>query len=82
MANSWNEAKMAADQEGMEQVFHDFDTGTFGACKRDQKQGHFTSGCFSEHRCICMPSKLSAEELAEKERKFLEENPDWLQEES
>ncbi|MEN6611783.1 MAG: hypothetical protein ABFC24_13155 [Methanoregulaceae archaeon] len=78
MPGSWKEARETAVKEGMEQVFHDFDKGTFGACRRNEKQGHFASGCFVEHRCICMPSALSADDLGKKERDFLKENPDWL----
>jgi hypothetical protein len=40
-------------------------------------QGIFKGGIFIEHRVICMPAHLSAEELAAKEKKFLEENPYW-----
>jgi len=78
MTGSWKEAREIAVRDGVEQVFHDFDTGTFGVCRRNEKQGHFAKGCFVEHRCICMPSALDADELEKKERAFLDENPDWL----
>jgi hypothetical protein len=46
-------------------------------CRTGEPQGSFVAGVFTEHRCICMPAHLSGEELAAKERKFREENPDW-----
>ena len=78
MAGSWHEATETAKKEGKEQVFHDFDKGTYGACKRSEHQGHFSCGRYIEHRCICMPAALSPEELEQKEKAFLGENPDWL----
>jgi hypothetical protein len=79
MAGSWDEAVEHAKKEGKEQVYHDFDTNTYGTCVRAERQGHFTCGTFVEHRCICMPSGLSPEELARKEKAFLDENPEWLE---
>ena len=78
MAGSWKEAQECARKEGKEQVYHDFDTDTYGVCSRSERQGHFDCGQFVEHRCICMPASLSAEELAQKENAFLDKNPDWL----
>jgi len=80
MAQSWKEAKIEADKERCELVFHDFDRGSYGACGPDQRQGHFMCGRFVEHHCICMPARFSEEELEEKEKRFLEENPDWQKE--
>jgi hypothetical protein len=77
MASTWQEALDAARKAGLPQVFHDCDTGTYGACREGEPQGTFKSGVFSEHRCICMPARLSAVELEEKEKKFRTENPDW-----
>lgn len=77
MAQSWKEAKEIAEAQGFEHVFHDYDAGTYGACRPSDRQGTFSCGVFSEHRCIHMPASLSAEEMEEKERKFLEENPEW-----
>jgi len=77
MAISWKEAREYAVKEGLPLVFHDCDAGTYGACRNGEHQGTFKGGAFTVHRCICMPSNLMPEELAEKERKFLEENPDW-----
>jgi hypothetical protein len=81
MTQSWTEAKIEAEKERCEQVYHDFDRGCYGACRPEQRQGHFVRGRFVEHHCICMPAAFSEEELKEKEKRFLEENPDWLQEE-
>jgi hypothetical protein len=80
-AKSWKEAKTVAEQEGEELVFHNFDTGEYGACSRSKAFGCFEKGKFVEHRCICIPAKFSAEELEEKEKKFLEENPGWAESE-
>lgn len=77
MAVSWSEAKECAVRENLPRVYHDCDTGSFGACRDGESQGSFKGGVFLEHRCICMPAHLSAEELEEKERKFRSENPDW-----
>ncbi len=77
MAGSWNEAKDCAAREGLPQVYHNCDAETYGACRPGEKQGVFKAGVFIEHRCICMPASLSAEELEMRERKFHEENPDW-----
>jgi hypothetical protein len=79
MAGSWKEAQEIARKERKEQVFHDFDTGVYGSCMRTDRPGHFSCGRHIEHRCICMPADLSIDELERKERKFLEENPDWLE---
>ncbi|MDD3112168.1 MAG: hypothetical protein PHU26_07745 [Methanofollis liminatans] len=78
MAQSWKEAKEIAEARGFEHVYHDYDDGTYGACRATDRQGTFSRGVFSEHRCIHMLSSLSAEEMEEKERTFLEEHPEWL----
>jgi hypothetical protein len=77
MAGSWKEAKECAERDRLPQVFHDCDNETYGACRQGEQQGCFKGGIFIEHRCICMPANLSEEELTEKEKKFLSENPDW-----
>jgi hypothetical protein len=77
MAVSWKEAKECAEREGLPQVFHDCDDKLYGACRQGEQQGSFNRGVFIEHRCICMPAHLSEEELTEKEKKFLSENPGW-----
>jgi len=77
MAISWREAKECAIREGLPLVYHDCDTGMFGACRDGDKQGSFKGGTFLEHRCICMPAHLSHEELETKEKKFHQDNPDW-----
>jgi len=78
MAESWREAVELARKEGKEHVYHDFDKKTYGTCRKDERPGHFSSGCYIEHLCICMPASLSPEELEQKENAFLSENPDWL----
>jgi hypothetical protein len=77
MAGSWREAKECAAREGLPQVYHDCDNDIFGACRQEERQGSFKAGVFIEHRCLCMSAHLSCEELEEKERTFLQENPDW-----
>ncbi len=77
MAGSWKEAKECAAREGHPIVYHDCDAKSFGACRQDDRQGSFKEGVFVEHRCICMPANLTAEELEQKEKAFLSENPDW-----
>jgi hypothetical protein len=77
MAESWKEAKECATRKGLPVVFHDCDAKCFGACGQGERQGSFKGGIFFEHRCICMPANMSEEELAQKEKKFLTENPDW-----
>lgn len=74
---SWQEGKEIAEREGIELVFHNFDTGEYGACTRSQSFGCFKEGKFIEQRCICMPARYSAAELEEKEQQFLNENPEW-----
>ena len=77
MAGSWKEAKELAAKEGFPLVYHDCDEGIFGACRQGEQQGAFRGGVYFEHRCICMPSHLSLEELEAKERLFFKDNPDW-----
>ena len=78
MAGSWKEAKESADRKGLTQVYHDCDDNIYGACgARVSGRDHSKAGIFIEHRCLCMPARLSCEELEEKERKFRQENPDW-----
>lgn len=77
MAKSWKQAKEDAGREGLPFVYHDCDSDTYGACRQGERQGSFKGGAFVEHRCVCMPAHLSEAELAEKERGFLRENPDW-----
>lgn len=77
MAGSWKEARECAVRDGLPQVYHDCDDKVYGACRQGAPQGIFKGGIFIEHRCICMPAHLSAEELEIKEKKFLEENPGW-----
>ena len=81
MAHSWKEAKIEAKNGQCELVYHDFDRDIYGACRPEQRQGHFTRGRFVEHHCICMPARFSEDELNEKEKTFLKENPGWLEEE-
>jgi hypothetical protein len=77
MAGSWQEAKEAAKREGLELVFHDLDSGHYGACKRGDRQGAFSCGKFVEHRTIAQVADQTVEEMEEKERRFLQENPDY-----
>ena len=77
MAGSWKEARDCAQKDALPQVYHDCDTNTYGACNTGERQGTFKGGVFLEHRCLCMSSHLSPEELEAKEKKFLSENPDW-----
>ncbi len=77
MVTSWQEAKECAIRESLPQVYHDCDDNLYGACRDGERQGAFKNGIFIEHRCICMPSHLSAKELEEKEKIFRSENPDW-----
>ena len=77
MAASWHEAITDAKKKNLPQVYHDCDTDTYGACNTGEPQGSFKAGVFTEHRCICMPAHLTSEELAAKEKRFHEENPDW-----
>jgi hypothetical protein len=77
MAGSWKEAKEWADRDRLPQVFHDCDDNKYGACLLGEQQGSFRGGVFIAHRCICMQAHLSADELEEKEKKFLRENPYW-----
>jgi hypothetical protein len=78
MAESWQEARENAQKEGKEMVFHDYDAGSYGVCSKTDRPGHFSCGNYVEHRCICMPADLKPEELEQKEKKFLNENPGWL----
>ena len=77
MAISWRKAKEYAARDGLPQVYHDCDADVYGACRQGERQGSFRNGVFVEHRCICMPANMIAEELEEKEKKFLRDNPDW-----
>jgi hypothetical protein len=74
------EAVEIVRREGKDQVCHDFDTRTYGVCKKTEHPGHFSCGSYIEHRCICMPATLNPEELEQREKAFLEENPGWLKE--
>jgi hypothetical protein len=53
-ARSWQEAKEIAEKEGEELVFHNFETGEYGACSRMKRFGCFRHGEFIEERCICI----------------------------
>lgn len=77
MARSWQEAKEIAEREGMELVFHDLDTDSYGACRRGERQGAFSCGKFVEHRTIALVADQTVNEIVEKERRFMEENPDF-----
>ncbi|MDT8357936.1 MAG: hypothetical protein RQ758_05460 [Methanomicrobiaceae archaeon] len=77
MAKSWQQAKEIAKREGLELVFHDLDTGRYGACRRGEKQGAFSCGKFVEHRTIALLAEQTVDEIVGKERRFLEENPDF-----
>jgi len=68
-----------AKREGQDLVYHNFDTGEYGACSRSRSFGCFVKGEFIEERCICMPAAFSPEELEEKEEKFLSENRGWIE---
>lgn len=78
-ATSWKEAREIAKREGQDLVFHNYDTGEYGACSHSQSFGCFVKGEFIEQRCICMPATHTPEELEEKEKKFLRENPGWIE---
>jgi hypothetical protein len=78
-AKSWKEAKKEAERGEEELVFHNFDTGEYGSCSRSREFGCFEKGKFVQQRCICIPAKFSAEELEQKEKKFLDENPGWAE---
>lgn len=77
MADSWAAALREAKEKNLPAVYHDCDAETYGACRDGEQQGTFHAGVFTEHRCICMPTHLSANELESKEKKFRHENPDW-----
>jgi hypothetical protein len=73
MAISWREAKECAAREGLPQVYHDCDTGVYGACRPGETQGSFNEGIFLEHHGICMPAYLSPEELERKRKEMSRE---------
>lgn len=77
MARDWREAREDAEKKGCTLVYHDLDTGAFGACGPEERQGHFEKGRFVEHRCICMPARFWPGELEAKEQRFLDEHPEW-----
>ncbi|OPX61728.1 MULTISPECIES: hypothetical protein [unclassified Methanoregula] len=62
MAGSWKEARELAVKDGLPMMYHDFDDGVFGASRQGESQGVFKNEVFTEHRCICMPSHLTAED--------------------
>ncbi|ACL15535.1 hypothetical protein [Methanosphaerula palustris] len=77
MAENWEKAQQECTALGHELMYHDFDTDTFGTCKKGGEPGHFVQGRFVEHRCICMPATMDPQVAAEKEKAFLTENKDW-----
>jgi hypothetical protein len=77
MAGSWKEARECAVRDQLPQVYHDCDDDVYGACRQGELQGSFKGGIFCEHRCICMPASLPADELETKEKTFRDQNPDW-----
>jgi hypothetical protein len=79
-ANSWKEAKEIAERECKELVFHNYDKNEYGACSRETSFGCFKEGKFTEERCICIPARFSADEIEQKEKEFIEKNPDWIEE--
>lgn len=77
MARSWKEAKDVAAQENRPCVYHNHLSGEYGACTPESRRRRITEFTGFQEACICMPARLSTEEMEEKERRFLEGNPDW-----
>jgi hypothetical protein len=78
MAESWEEVLKIAREEGKEQVFHDFDKKTYDTCMKHERPGHFSSGCYIEHRCICISRFFEPERTGTERTRVLSVNPDWL----
>ncbi|MDI6719739.1 MAG: hypothetical protein QMD46_09030 [Methanomicrobiales archaeon] len=79
MAQSWEEAKEIAEKEGLELVYRDYDTGEYGAAKKNDLPGHFKVGAWIPHRVFSMPTSAGIDEIRKKEAEFLQEHPDWVQ---
>lgn len=81
MAKSWAEAREIAAKENLEIVYHDYETGEYGASKSGDTPGHFKRGAWIPHKTIAMPATTSVEDLERKEQEFLSEHPDWVKKE-
>lgn len=77
MAENWKAAQQECAAQGHDLMYHDYDTSTFGTCRKGGEPGHFVRGRFVEHRCIFMPATIDPAEAETKEKAFLAENPDW-----
>lgn len=76
MADSWKSAKEEAAQKAYPFVCHDLERGTFGAAKREDDCGHFSTGRWVPHRAICVKAELGAEEMEAEEAAYLAEHPE------
>lgn len=79
MAQSWEEAKELAEKQNLELVYHDYDTGEYGAANKNDLPGHFKVGAWIPHRVFSMPAAAGTEEIRKKETEFLQEHSDRAQ---
>ena len=79
MAESWEAAKEIAAEQKLELVYHDYDTGEYGAAEKDDLPGHFKVGAWIPHRVFAASATAGVEKIEEQEKEFLEEHPDWVE---
>jgi len=78
MATSYIGAKRIASKNGFEIVYHDFETGEYGACPRGQPQGHFDEvQRFHEHVCLYFPASMRAVDMEDAEDQKFADDPYW-----
>ena len=72
MANTWKGAKAEATKMGVTVVYHDYDTGEYGAVPQGHPIGHHDEwGQFHKHNCLYLPAYLSSNRMYEKEQMYL-----------
>jgi hypothetical protein len=74
-AESWKQAHEIAGRKNLDFVYHDYDTGHFGACAKDDLPGHFKAGAWIPHAVFSIKAGTPLEEIVAKEKEFLAEHP-------
>lgn len=75
-AASWKQAKEIAAQQNLEIVYHDFETGQYGAASKSDLPGHFKCGAWIPHRIFSVPATTSPEEIDAQEKAFIAAHPE------
>ena len=77
MARSWKEAKELAAEKNRPCVYHNRESGEYGACTPEGKRRRAVSSEGFRDDCVCFPAGMNPEEMEVRERLFLEGDPGW-----